>query len=199
MSGQGGGETPEQARTRRRWISLAEAVAVAGVLIAALTLYLSWSDRRAERAEQAATKQAENRTANVVTLRATRRKDGERLELKDAARPVDALDVRFPAALGLSPQVGLADAMLAADWLDPAEKTLTAGDRKTGRIPVLIASTFWDGATRHVDRAIYDLRWKRDGGLFGDGFRLAGLVLRERGGDQARIDALWRSEAPPAR
>ena len=48
-------ETADQARTRRRWITLAEVVAVAGVVIAALTLYLNVSDRRADRAERAAT------------------------------------------------------------------------------------------------------------------------------------------------
>lgn len=192
-------ETPEQARTRRRWISLAEAVAVAGVLIAGLTLYLGWADRRAERAEQAAAKQAESRTARVVTLRATRRKDGERLELRDAAHPVDAIDVTFPGALALAPRTGLTEATLEADWLKPADKLLTAGDRKAGRLPVLIASTFWEGETRHVDRAVYDVTWKSEGGLFGHSLKLEGLVLRERGGSQARIDALWRAQSAPAK
>ena len=41
-------ERAEAAATRRRWITLAEVVAVAGVLIGALTLYTNWSDRRAD-------------------------------------------------------------------------------------------------------------------------------------------------------
>ena len=39
-------ETSEQAKTRRRWLTLAELVAVSGLLIGALTLWLNWSDKR---------------------------------------------------------------------------------------------------------------------------------------------------------
>ena len=100
-------ETPEQAATRRRWISLAEAVAVAGVLIAAISLYLTWSDKREERAEKAAATQTETKAASVITLRATVAKGGERLDLADAAHPVDGVDIAFPGVLGMSGQTGL--------------------------------------------------------------------------------------------
>ena len=46
-------ETPDQARTRRRWISLAEIATIAGLLIGAGGLYLNWQDRREDQAEKA--------------------------------------------------------------------------------------------------------------------------------------------------
>ncbi len=195
-------ETPDQARTRRRWITLAEAVAVAGVLIAALTLYLSWSEKRDERAEKAATAQAETKAASVITLRATRPKGGERLELADAAHPVDSIDVTFPTALGVSAQTGLVKPVIEAGWVK-SELLDLAKDRKSGRLPVLITSTFWEGADKRTDRAIYDVAWERDGGgmggLLGDGLKLEGMALRERGGSQARLDAIWTQIAPKPR
>lgn len=192
-------ETPEQAATRRRWITLAEAVAVAGVLIAALTLYLSWSDKREERAAKAAGAQAAARKVSVITLRATVAKGGERLDLADPAQPVDGIDIAFPAPLGITAQAGLVRPVVEADWIeDPVLKA--AGKARAGRLPVLVTSTFWQGESRRTDRAIYDLAWRRDGGLFGSSLRLDGMALRERGGSQARLDALWRTGAPrPAR
>lgn len=192
-------ETPEQARTRRRWISLAEAVAVAGVLIAGLTLYTSWSDKREERAEQAATKQAGSHAASVITLRATREKSGGRLMLADAAHPVDSIDVTFPTILGVQAQEAVLKPVIEADWVKGKMLALTDGgeDKATGRLPVLIASTFWDGETKRTDRAIYDLVWRTEGQLLaGRAFKLEGLVLRERGGSQARLDAIWKQIAP---
>lgn len=191
-------ETPDQAKTRRRWISLAEAVAVAGVLIAALTLYLSWSEKREERAQKAAEARSEQRAASVVTLRATQPKGGERLVLADAAHPVDSIDIAFPTALGVSTQAGLVKPVIEASWM---KRVLDlAKGRKSGRVPVLITSTFWEGADKRTDRAIYDVAWTRDaggmGGLLGDSLKLEGMSLRERGGTQARLDAIWQQTAP---
>ncbi|MGJ8505888.1 hypothetical protein, partial [Glaesserella parasuis] len=38
----------EAAATRRRWINLGEFIAVAGLLIAGGSLYVNWSDHRAD-------------------------------------------------------------------------------------------------------------------------------------------------------
>ena len=192
-------ETADQAATRRRWVTLAEVVAVAGVLIAALTLYLSWSDKQEERAEAAAAKQAEGKAASVVTLRATREGGGDTLTLADTAHPVDSIDVTFPSALGVSTQEAVLKPAIEADWVKAPMLTLTDGgkDEATGRLPVLIASTFWDGDTKRTDRAIYDVIWKTEGQMLaGRAFKLEGLVLRERGGSQKRLDAIWQQTAP---
>ena len=61
-------ESADQARTRRRWITLAEFVAVAGLLIGAATLYLNWSDRREDRVEKIQAAAAEGKAKARVTL-----------------------------------------------------------------------------------------------------------------------------------
>lgn len=192
-------ETPDQAATRRRWITLAEAVAVTGVLIAALTLYLSWSDKREERAEKAAAAQSEGKAATVVTLRASQAKGGERLDLADPAHPIDGIDIAFPTPLGVTAQTGLVRPTIEAEWFKKALLDAT-GDAKAGKLPVLITSTMWEGDTKRTGRAIYDVAWKREagglGGLLGDGLKLEGMALRERGGDQARLDTIWKQTAP---
>lgn len=191
-------ETRDQA-TRRRWISLAETVAIAGVFIAGLTLYLSWVEKRDDRAQQAAAKQAETRAGSVVTLRATREKGGARLVLADSAHPVDSVDVSFPSALGVQPREAVLKPEIEADWVKGEMLTLTDGgeDEASGKLPVLIASTYWDGDTKRTDRAIYDVVWKTEGQMLaGRAFKLEGLMLRERGGDQRRLDAIWKKVAP---
>lgn len=189
----------DEAATRRRWVSLAETVAIAGVFIAGLTLYFSWVEKREDRAEQAAAKQAEQRAGNVVTLRATRAKGGKRLLLSDSAHQIDSIDVTFPSQLGVQQQEAVAKPAIEADWVKGEMLTLTDGgkDNAKGKLPVLIASTFWDGETKRTDRAIYDVVWATEGKLImGREFKLEGLVLRERGGDQRRLDAIWKKVAP---
>ncbi|MES2753881.1 MAG: hypothetical protein V4659_04375 [Pseudomonadota bacterium] len=189
-------ETPEQAATRRRWITLAELVGVAGVLIAGISLYLSWQDRREERAEREIAKTAETRTASVISFAAKRVDDGKRLELADPAHRVDAITVSFPITLGVATQEALVAPRIEARWFDDAllKATKAGGDKQTGRLPVLIAASFWEGEAKRTDRAIYDLVWRSEGGgLFGGrSVKLDGLLLRERRGTQARLDALWK-------
>lgn len=192
-------ETREQAATRRRWISLAEAVAVAGVLIAGISLYLNWADKREERAELAAAKSVQTRAASVITLRPTSEKSGDRVTLADPQHPVDSITVTFPAALGVQTQEAVLKPAIDADWIKDEMLKLTDGgaDEQSGRLPVMIASTFWDGDVKRVDRAIYDVIWKTNGQLLGGrAFNLEGAVLRERGGSQKRLDALWKQVEP---
>ena len=189
----------DEAATRRRWVSLAETVAIAGVFIAGLTLYFSWVEKREDRREQAAAKQEQTRAGNVVTLRATREKGGNRLLLADSGHQIDSVDVTFPSSLGVQPHEAVVAPAIEADWVKGEMLTLTDGgsDKTSGKLPVLIASTFWDGETKRVDRAIYDVIWKTEGQFLGGrAFKLEGLVLRERGGDQRRLDAIWKKIAP---
>jgi len=55
-------EKAEAAAIRRRWVTLGEFVAVAGLIISALALWSSYTDRRADQAEKQIEK-AENARA----------------------------------------------------------------------------------------------------------------------------------------
>lgn len=193
----------EAAAIRRRWISLGEAVAVAGLLISALALWNSYADRRSDEAEKRAEKVAESRTRKAVLLTATLVRDGIALELHDPVHPVQAISVTFPTSLGIGSQSSAGTLRVESSWFASPLLSATRGgpDAQQGHLPVIIAADYWDGDDHITDRAIYDILWRTEGRLLrGRAVRLTGMVLRDRRDvTPARIDALWRrvSSAPP--
>ncbi|KQR83919.1 hypothetical protein [Sphingomonas sp. Leaf343] len=189
-------ETSEQA-TRRRWVTLAEVVAVAGVVIAGLTFYTGWADRKADQAARVAEHSTEARERSRVDLVATVESDGQRLAIKDEKHDLQDLAVVFPKALGIAPERPVADIAIGIDAIETPILKLTDGgaDDRAGRLPVLLTVRYWDGDTARTSTAIYDLIWKTEGRMLrGRTLRLQGMRLRERGGNQARLDTLWARE-----
>jgi hypothetical protein len=198
-------ETPserrEAAATRRRWVTLAEVVAVAGVVIAALTLWNSWSERRDAAAEKAAAQSSEAQARGRVELTASVEDGGKRLRLADDKHDLTDLVVRFPTALGVAVQRP-AEMTIDTDWVSSPMLKLTDGgaDARSGRLPVLIAASYLDGDGTRVATGVYDLIWRTEGHMLrGRTLTLEALRLRRRGGDQATVDALWAREKPAAR
>lgn len=192
-------ERAEAAATRRRWITLAEVVGIAGLIIAALSLWMSWSDRRADEQERQVEKASETKARTLVLLAATPEHDGARLALKDEAHPIQSIDVRFPAALGIGARTSVLEPRIEAGWF--ADAILKATDKgpdvQQGRVPVLITSSYWDADQRRSDSAIYDIVWQTEGRVLrGRALRLKGVMLRERTTLPARLDALWAREKP---
>ncbi|KQU55750.1 hypothetical protein ASG67_06415 [Sphingomonas sp. Leaf339] len=191
-------ETSEQA-TRRRWVTLAEVVAVAGVLIAALTLWSNWSDRRADEAEKVAERTAERTERSRIDLTATVEDGGRRLALKDEKHDLQDLAVAFPRALGVAAKQPMSDVAILADWFEAPLLKLTDGgaDEREGRLPVLVTVRYWDGDTQRSATGVYNVIWRTEGRLLrGRTVKLEGLRLRQRGGGQAQVDALWAKEKP---
>jgi hypothetical protein len=192
-------ETADQARTRRRWITLAELVALAGVVIGALSLWNSWTERRDAAAERQASATKETRQRQVIRLDGTLAGDGQTVTLADPDHRLDGIDLAFPTALGVAPQVGLARPRIEAGWIAPALLKATDGgpDVQSGKLPVLVTAHWWDADTRRDDRAIYEVAWSTKGRVLqGRALRLDGVLLRERGGSAKRLDALWTRPKP---
>lgn len=190
-------ERREAAATRRRWVTLAEVLAVAGVVIAALGLWNSWSERRAAAIEKAATQANEARERGRVDLTAAVEDDGARLRLTDERHELRDLAVSFPRDLGVAKQQPVAEVAIEANWVAAPLLKLTDGgeDDRTRRVPVLLQVSYWDGDVARTATGVYDLIWRTEGQLLrGRNLRLEALRLRQRGGDQARIDAIWRRE-----
>lgn len=187
-------ETQDQAQTRRRWITLAEVVAVAGVVIAALTLYSNWQERRDAAADKAVEQASASRDKTRFTLRGTVAKDKRSILLaREEAHPLGDIRVTFPTALGVAPQDSVTQT-IEAGWFDDALRKATDGgaDERTGRLPVLIRYTYFTDDRPTTRQAIYDLVWKTEGQMLrGRKVELLDLRLRESGGSQARVDALW--------
>jgi len=199
MSGETPAERREAAATRRRWVTLAEVVALAGVVIAALTLWTTWSDHRAEAVDKAASRTAEARERARVELAATVTDGGRSLALKDDRHDLSDAVVTFPKALGVATQRPAGDPVIQADWFAASLLKLTDGGRddRTGRLPVLVTLHYWDGDAARTATGIYDIVWRTEGRLLrGRVLRLDGLRLRQRGGGQAALDAAWARAKP---
>lgn len=186
-------ETPDQA-TRRRWVTLAEVVGLAGVLIAAVSLWMSWSDRQQDQAERSADKAQVAKAQTVVRLRGTVASHGKTVTLADATQQVETVDVTFPAALHVPPRSGIVPPRIETEWFQAALLKATDGgaDAQEGHLPVLIVSHWADADATRRDTAIYDIVWKTEGRLLrGRDLTIEGIVLRERSAKAARLDQLW--------
>lgn len=192
-------ESADQARTRRRWITLAEFVAVAGLLIGATTLYLNWSDRREERADKAEAVAAEGKAKAHVTLTGTVADGGSAISLADPAHSFSAATVRLPSALGGGTQDAMPGPTIEAAWFADRLLALTdkGSDERQGRLPVLVTVTWWDGEVRHSDAALYDVLWRTEGRMLqGRRLRLTGLALADRSASPAALERAWARQKP---
>lgn len=194
-------ETADQAATRRRWVTLAELVAVAGVLIAAATLYLNWSGRRADEAARAAQATSTEHARGVVTLLGTVAEGGDALALADSEHVFSAATVTFPKALGVAPQDALPGPRIASDWFaDALLKANEGSDARNGRLPVLISVSWWDGDTKHSQTGLYDVLWRTESRfLRGRKLELTGLTLASRNGTTAALEAAWQRKRGAAK
>lgn len=195
-------EQAERRAIRRRWINVGEAVAVAGLIIAALSLYLGWSGRREDEAERRAEQAEARKQGSHVGLVGTHA-DGDVLEFEGAACALQSADISFPAALGVATQSTTLDPRIDADWFaKPLLAAIAPAKAEKGRLPVLIESRCTGESGDRLERALYDVPFEVDSRfLRGKTIRLGGLVLREyvtAGNGQAHLDAAWRKLAPAA-
>lgn len=192
----------EAAATRRRWVTLAEVLAVVAVAISALTLWNSWSERSDNvAARHAEAERASARAATLVLVAAGR---GERvLTLKpaDGAQSVQSQSIVFPKALGVAPAETTGEPRVEAKWFGDALKQtreaigLPDDSRGDERLPVIITTRFLVDGEAHEDVALYDVGYTISGRLLtGHSVKLRGLSLVSRvesANARARLDSRW--------
>jgi hypothetical protein len=202
-------EAREAAATRRRWLTLAEILAVVAVLISAATLWNSYRQRTGEEADKSAAKQAAAAASRTLVLRGSPDRGGRRLTLGpvDEAQAIQTQRITFPAALAVSPVETVSDPRIEAGWFERSllraiEAAPGDGDRRgDARLPVMVMTEFMGGGAVQRDVALYDIGYRIEGGglLGGRELRLNGL---SRVGSvapaeaQARLDARWRAATP---
>lgn len=192
-------ENADQARTRRRWISLAEFVAVAGLLIGVATLYLNWSDRREERAEKAEASVVESKAKAHVLLTGTVAYGGKSIVLSDGAHTFSAATVRFPKSLSVAEQDAMPGPTIQAAWFADKILALTdkGADERSGRLPALVSVTWWDGDVSRTDTALYDVLWRTEGRVLqGRKLVITGLALVDRTTSPGALDRAWAKRKP---
>lgn len=198
----------EKAAARRRWLTLAELLAVAAVLISALTLWDNHSDRARERVQEEQAASRASAEASTIILRGTPDRNGERIAMAPLRddQAVQAQTISLPTALAMAPVDTAGDPRIEADWFASGFKKAVkpAGDddsaRGDERLPVLISTRYLIDGNMMEDQAIYDLSLRRDGQfLGGEKIRLRGLSLVshvKKGNGQAQLDARWRKLHP---
>ncbi|MGZ8312254.1 MAG: hypothetical protein ACXWUR_09335, partial [Allosphingosinicella sp.] len=77
-------EQAEAARTRRRWLTLAEILGVAAVLISGLTLWNNYQQRTGEEADKAAERRQAQAAAQALLLRGAADRAGRRIDIAPA-------------------------------------------------------------------------------------------------------------------
>lgn len=204
-------ETPtERARrkSRLRWITLGEAVAVAAVMISGLGLWMNYQDRQDSRAEKQA-ETARSTTHAPFYLKAQANSAGSMLTLT----PVGADDViqgqtiRFPPSFGLSAVTTTSDSRIEADWFANAlkadRKTRQLPDETHGdeRVPVMIETDYLAGGDALKARSYYDVGYALEGHFLGGstvrlrGLSLIGQAARQDGPADQRLAAMWEARA----
>ncbi|PAX09743.1 hypothetical protein [Sphingomonas lenta] len=190
-------EPTQQAARRRRWLNTTEFVAVAGLIIAALGLWNTYSDRRNAAEEKKAAAKAQAEAGRRFELRGEVAKGNRAiLLLRDERHVLGDVRVTFPPALGVGAKDAV-DHQIRADWFDgPLLKATDGGpDERVGRLPVLVTYSYRTDDDRTTRTAVYDLVWRTRGQfLQGRELALTDFRLREPGGSQARIDTLWKAE-----
>lgn len=197
-------EKAEARAIRRRWLTIGEIVAVAGVIIAGVSLWLSWADKRDEASQKAVEASKMKAAESRLDLRASVVADGRQAVLSDPAHEILDTAVAFPKTLGIGAQAPVLP-RIESDWFAASLLTATdkGADEREGRLPVLVTVSYRAGDATRRDSAIVELVWRTSGRVLkGRELRIEAARIRERGGDQARIDALWAREVarltPPA-
>ncbi|USI72152.1 hypothetical protein [Sphingomonas morindae] len=195
-------------RSRLRWVTVGEAVAIAAVLISGLGLWNSWQDRR-EQHQEKAIEAARAHSPRAFALRASPNEDGSTLTLTAVGgdQVVQGQTIRFPPAFKLPAATTTGDARIEAGWFadalkaDRKRRALPDESRGDERLPVLIETDYLeDGQPRHA-RALYDLGYALEGRfLRGAAVRMRGLSLigTPPAGSAAadrRLDTLWTARA----
>ena len=197
----------EAAAIRRRWITLGEVLAVIAVVISALTLWNSWSERRDSRAVKSADAQrASTQAAMLVLIAADSGKRALVLKPASAEQSVQGQRILFPTALGAAPAETTGEPRIEASWFEQALKKareaarLPDNSRGDERLPVVITTRFLVDGTTHEDVALYDIGYTISGRMFaGHSVTLRGLSLVARvsnGSAQTKLDARWRALLP---
>ncbi len=184
-----------------RWLTLAEIVGVAALVIAGLGYWDNHRERIQSDRERAAESRDRQAAARTTALKSTFVMTGSPTESGDRIRiaavhpeqVIQTQELWFPTAIRADSLETTGNPRIEADWIARVGK---ADDKaKTGRAPVGVLTVFIEDGQTKTDRSIYYVGYSRERrALRADKVTLEGLSLAQRGvaGDlQKAADALW--------
>ena len=160
-------------KSRIRWITLGEAIAIAALIVSAFGVWISW---KSTSDDQAPTTVVERRQAIPLTLRGEALRDGRSLEIS----PIEnshALQTLTVTPAGAKPIELGNDGELSARSLENALGKNAAEGKGTHRVQVRIAARYVEAGTDKSATGSYVISYRWDGGgLFGGrSLRIVGL------------------------
>ena len=167
---------PEGKRSRLRWVTLGESVAIAALVISALGLWNSWRNQQEDK--PAETKIIAERPAIPLALRGAANDGGRALLIApvEQGHTLDSLGV----TVGSEKIAVGSDGLLSADAFKDALPQEARRAKGTQSIPVRIDARYIEAGQDRRSRGTYSIsyRWE-DGGFFDDrDVRFTGLSRR---------------------
>jgi len=166
--------TEAQRKSRLRWITLGEAVAIAALIVSAAGLWLSWKTTGEDKGP---TEVVEKRQSVPLALRGKASDDGRTLEISpvESGHALQSLDVMVAGSSAI--EAG-SDGQLSASDLESALGDKADDGKGTHRIRVRIASKYVEaGADKSATGSyVISYRWEGGGLLGGRSLRFSGFT-----------------------
>ena len=165
-------ETESQRRTRLRWVTLGEAIAIAALILSGLGLWHEWNKR-----DDGPKVVVEKPTAIPLALRGRVGDDGRSLEISpiEEEHALQSLTLTVPTS-GSVIEIG-SDGEVSARAIESALNRVDDQEKGPHRLPIRIAARYVEAGADKSTTGSYVLtyRWE-GGGLFsGRSLRLVGL------------------------
>ena len=204
------GETPSERKRRLRFLTVAEIVGIAALIIAAAGFWDSHRERTQSDRERAAEAQEKKAEAKAGALKLTflmtgsPEGAGERLKLSSVhpEQVIQTQTLTFPSEIG-GVQQTTGNPRIEAGWIEGGvtkAEHARGGKGRSGRLPVAIVTTFIEDGQTKTDTALYQLGYSAHPRVLrSDKVELEGLSLIRHGvgGDvQAAVDAAWTRQNP---
>jgi hypothetical protein len=190
-----------KAKRMRVSIRLGEVAALVGVIIAGLSLFLTYVDRRKDKQDAARLAQAQT----VMVLKGDGGGDRIRLVPANPGQVVQSQVFYFPSAVRAGSVQITGEGRVDADWFASGLKKALHGKDDDGAehgLPVGVATTFVEDGETHTDVSLYQIGFSIHPRLLQAAqVRLEGVALSRRGltgAPQGAANAAWTRLAPGA-
>ena len=153
-------------RSRLRWVTLGESIAIAALLVSAVGVWISW---KTDSGDKGPTTVVEKRQAIPLTLRGKAQSDGRSLEIApvEESHALQSLTVSLPGAGADAIEIG-SDGQLSASDVESALGKSAVEGKGTHRVRARIVAKYVEaGADKSATGPyVISYRWE-GGGLFG--------------------------------
>jgi hypothetical protein len=200
------GEDKIEADRKRRLqlpIRLGEAVALTGVIIAGLGLYISHADRQRDKQEAEREAQQHAQAKSILVLRGEGAGGSIHLAPANPDQVVQSEVFYFPSTVRKGPVQITGEGHIDAGWFAGGLKRTLRGAADDGsehNLPIVISTTFVEDGDVKTDNALYQLGFSiHPRFLQGAEVRIEGVAMTRRelaSASQAVADAAWARQMP---